>query len=325
MNKYISDWFTIIDQMSTDNTYKLAWGRAILECISFDQCEEYDSSKVIVNFLDISEKIVKYYWNQLFFFNLKQAPYKNKTVVIVKYVEELIVKYKSLKGNIPAWFNEGQEVLKESCLSFYNKKINDVSKTLHENVSHRFLNINSNKLKIYLYDKNKYGSNILFYKKDIKVIKEYAIVLSKLLNFKWAQLLEKYNFAPKISNKVSGLSDAKLKRSSLTKFKNELLKQFKDGKIIDFYTGEEVTLEDVSIDHVIPWSFMYSDDIWNLVITSKKYNSSKSNKVVVKESIEKLKLRNKELLSLVSDNFKDELSRAEKYGYVDKFYYDFRI
>lgn len=31
---YISKWLIIIEQMNNDNTYKLAWGRAILECIN---------------------------------------------------------------------------------------------------------------------------------------------------------------------------------------------------------------------------------------------------------------------------------------------------
>lgn len=36
------------------------------------------------------------------------------------------------------------------------------------------------------------------------------------------------------------------------------------NKPIDFYTGNELDMDDISVDHVIPWSFMYSDDIWNL-------------------------------------------------------------
>ena len=31
MNKYIQDWLDVIEYMNNDNTYKLAWGRAILE------------------------------------------------------------------------------------------------------------------------------------------------------------------------------------------------------------------------------------------------------------------------------------------------------
>ncbi len=33
---YIKNWLTIIEQMNNDNTYKLAWGRAAVECVYFE-------------------------------------------------------------------------------------------------------------------------------------------------------------------------------------------------------------------------------------------------------------------------------------------------
>ena len=69
---------------------------------------------------------------------------------------------------------------------------------------------------------------------------------------------------------------------------------------------------------------MYSDDIWNLVITSKSNNSSKSNKIPAVEMIEKLEQRNKILKDIVSDKYKNDLEVAEQGNYVRKFYYDSR-
>ena len=157
------------------------------------------------------------------------------------------------------------------------------------------------------------------------LLKEYGIILSKLLNYKWAQLLEKFNFCPKIANKVNGISESKLRRNSLTKYKEELLKEFHNGTIIDFYTGQILDKDDISIDHVIPWSFMYSDDIWNLVVTSKSNNSSKSNSIPNPETIEKLKQRNKKLLEIVDGKFKDDLQLSIDNNYLEKFYYECRL
>ena len=42
ISKYIDKWLDIIEKMNNDNIYKLAWGRALLECISFDKCYEED-------------------------------------------------------------------------------------------------------------------------------------------------------------------------------------------------------------------------------------------------------------------------------------------
>ena len=138
-------------------------------------------------------------------------------------------------------------------------------------------------------------------------------------------LLEKFNYAPKIANKVSSISEARLKRESLTKYKNELMKQFKDGVAKDFYSGEPLDDDDISVDHVIPWSFMYSDDIWNLVLTSKSHNSSKSNTIPPEDIIEKLKERNSQIVDLLDSKFNIEMKDAIVNNYVDKYYFECRM
>lgn len=321
INDYINDWLDIIEQMNTDNTYKLAWGRAVLECVNND---EYviDNNYAIISFDNIAYCVLKYYWNQIFFFNLKQAPYKDKEPIICKYTKEMIEEYKKVAAdNLPIWFNKASMVFHEDYLDIMIRKI---SKALSYDVCWRFKNTPNGTKNIYEYDKSQ-GNIIKIEYNHISELKEYFIVLSKLLNYKWTQLLEGFNFAPKIAKKVNGISNAKIKRNSLTKFKELLLKQFNDGKIIDFYTGEELDEKDISIDHVIPWSFMYSDDIWNLVITSKSHNSSKSNSIPTSDDIDKLKKRNMLLLEFLDGNLKEELLLAIDNDYVTKFYNECRL
>lgn len=320
---YIKDWLTIIEQMNNDNTYKLAWGRAIIECVSFD---DYDiiNNNAIINFDNISLRMLKYYWNQLFFFHLKQSPYKDKDPVICQDTIKLIDIYKKItNSSIPIWFDDALKIILKKNQKDFDKIIKHISKTLHENVCWRFKNIPNKTLDIYEYTKG--VSTIIINIDNVIVLKEYSLIISKLLNYKWAQLLEKFNYQPKISSKINGISEAKLRRNNLTKYKEELLKEFEGREIIDFYTGKPISYDDISIDHVIPWSFMYSDDIWNLVITSKSINSSKSNSIPSKEIIEKLKMRNNNLDSLLSGTFKLSMDEAIKNNYVDKFYYESRL
>lgn len=49
------------------------------------------------------------------------------------------------------------------------------------------------------------------------------------------------------------------------------------GRVRDIYTDDVLTTKDISIDHFIPWSYVASDELWNLVPTVKSVNSSKSN------------------------------------------------
>ena len=50
MNKYIQDWLDVIEYMNNDNTYKLAWGRAILENVyTLNHIEEKCETKINQN------------------------------------------------------------------------------------------------------------------------------------------------------------------------------------------------------------------------------------------------------------------------------------
>lgn len=70
---------------------------------------------------------------------------------------------------------------------------------------------------------------------------------------------------------------------------------------------------------------MYSDDIWNLVITSKSNNSKKSNKTPTDEQINKLKERNKKLLSfLKEDTYISEIKLAMEETLIERYYIDIK-
>ncbi|WP_457640556.1 HNH endonuclease domain-containing protein [Persephonella sp.] len=51
----------------------------------------------------------------------------------------------------------------------------------------------------------------------------------------------------------------------------------------DIYTNNILSLEDISIDHFLPWNFVMHDQLWNLVPTFRNVNSSKSDNLPKKE------------------------------------------
>lgn len=316
INEYINDWLSVIETMQNENTYKLAWGRSILETIG----EKEINGDIVISFDELSPKIIRYYWNQIYFFNLKQGG--NRTPEIVTTVNEMIKKFqKEHDSKIPVWYEKAEThfMLQEE---YYRKTIVRVSKTLTQDVSWRFMRSGDHELPLYVLDRKK--RTIEFTKEQAEQLKEYRYILTQLLNYRWAQLLEQFNTAPRIVSKVKGLSNAKLKRNSLTKFKNILL-EFFDENPIDFYTGKILDENDISVDHVIPWSFMYSDDLWNLVLTSKSHNSKKSNTIPTDQDIKRLKERNRELLAKSESNSVIKtIQESIDNNYVDKFYSSIR-
>ena len=319
MNSYLEKWLKVIDGMRNVNSYKLAWGRSLIELC---HASTIDDEIVVFHFDQISENFLKYFWNQTYFFKFYQGPAKTKPV-IQQITEELIGVYQTRENmTLPVWFDQAKIVfLKDK--NHYQKSLSKISQAMAHDVAWRFSIIDNENIALYIL--NLENRTVTFSHDQVQSIKDHAFVLSQLLNYRWAQLLEKFNQSPRIASKVKGMSDEQLRRSNLTKFKQALLKQFPDGLVKDFYTDEILDPNDISIDHVIPWSFMYSDDIWNLVITSKSSNSSKSNSKTTIIHIEKLKARNNAIETLVPENFKNDLKEAKDHDFVDKFYFQFKI
>lgn len=319
MDEYIKHWLRIVEGMQNDNTYKLAWGRSIVEICSF---RENVGDVIEISFVEIAEYVLKYYWNQKFFFHLAQGP-KNHTPKIQKITEELIKHYCNIEQSaLPDWFEKAKPIL-NSDPAFYRKELRKIAHTLKQDVCWRFPIVDGNTLPVY--DLDLEAMVIRLKSSEVLAIKEYNFILSQLLNYRWAQLLEKFNQSPRIVSKVKGMSEESIRRNNLTRFKESLLKEYPKGQVRDFYTGDLLEPNDCTLDHVIPWSFMYSDDIWNLVITSKRNNASKSNTIPSEEIIEKLKKRNKVLAESLNGGFRDDLEEANENDLVSKYYYSLRM
>lgn len=136
-------------------------------------------------------------------------------------------------------------------------------------------------------------------------------------------ILETFNNTPRINKKVKIMDERNVKRKSLSNFKKYL--DLENKEHICFYCNTYINDLDLSIDHVIPWSYMYSNDIWNLVYVCKRCNSIKNNRIPLENEIKKLKQRNQNLSELmkynnVKNNIYNELELAIEKDYVDKFW-----
>jgi hypothetical protein len=63
-----------------------------------------------------------------------------------------------------------------------------------------------------------------------------------------------------------------------------------------FYCAEHLPRDDIHVDHVIPWSVIHHNEIWNLVLSHSFCNESKSDNLVGSHFINKLILRNENIM-----------------------------
>jgi hypothetical protein len=77
--------------------------------------------------------------------------------------------------------------------------------------------------------------------------------------------------------------EADIQRGSLSDY-HKIWRTFgEQTQIIDVIDGQPIDMqgqEKITIDHFIPWSFIASDDVWNLTPITQTNNSSKSNKII---------------------------------------------
>jgi len=279
MDNYIKQLSDIISNGSMENTYKMSWIRSIVETCDSDP-------KEVIHFNELSPLIFKYYWNQSIFFKLRQGSNLNKRPEIQQLVEEKIEQYQKVHGTQPKTFIKVKDNIEIPV-----ERISDI---LKKDVSWRFLKVGNEKFNIYECDLKK--KNIRILRPDL--IQQYSDILYQLINYRWSQKLEDTDGSPRISKKIRGVDQENTpKRKPLKPFHKFL--DLENPSRECFITGDKIPKDKLSVDHVIPWSYIYSDDLWNLVYVDSNLNSSKNNRLPDEDTISRLEIRNKKLLKIL--------------------------
>lgn len=293
---FLDKWLHIIRNCSVDNTYKMAWAKAITE-ISLEIDYNNENESIEITLEQIANKVLKYYWEQTIYFNLIQGSNPNKPPKILSFTKELIDKYQEKVGSKkPKKFYKS--MVETVCKDDYKRTIGKIVTGLKQDVSYRFLNLGRENIEsVYRYNR---GDDKLVISKDnlLELNRNYQIVFDTI-NYRWTSILEGFNHSPRISKKIKVIDLDEVKRRPLGKFKGYIGYENQDN--ICFICGERIVGETPSIDHIIPWSYLYDDNLWNLVFTHRSCNSSKSNTIPSEETIKRLEERNIKLLNILKD------------------------
>jgi hypothetical protein len=118
-----------------------------------------------------------------------------------------------------------------------------------------------------------------------RFVVDNAPALEALANLWWAKYLERVNLlTPLVIEKVE--RDG-AKRGSLAVFLR-ILRQTDAPTCFYCSRQLETTDRSVHVDHVIPWSFMLTDPLWNLVLACAPCNLDKSDRLPDRSYLDKL-------------------------------------
>lgn len=122
---------------------------------------------------------------------------------------------------------------------------------------------------------------------------KHKIIIEKLNYYEWAHFLERVN-EESVATKLLDKIDNSSRRNNLSVYRRILYEEFESRNC--FYCGRALASGKIDVDHFIPWSFIKSDNIWNLVLSCPVCNHKKNNKLPDEEYLTDIINRNNRLL-----------------------------
>jgi len=232
-----------------------------------------DSNRVIQLSL-IGAEFTRLYWNQTVIFHLRQAAVISKEPEVIHRIRAAA---------------DGNRVrdLRDLPTPVRTRIDNEMAKILRIDVLKRFHASKPVHMPL-LFSWTSGEDFISLPQASIDFLTANSRPLETLANYWWAKYLEKVNWlAPAIIDKVE--RDG-ARRSSLTKYLR-ILRETDEHNC--FYCGRELSAASrVEVDHVLPWTFLLSNELWDLVLSCAPCNSAKSDRLPERRFVEKLALTN---------------------------------
>jgi 5-methylcytosine-specific restriction endonuclease McrA len=261
-------FISILTKGSKSNTYKFALARFLL-----DHSHKRDSS-YIVSFRDIAKKFLKYYWHQECKYRIRQN-YDPKKIPSVVQVIRQVFEEEMVDGYIPDYFENmprekiknAEEEIKKSVFGsgkksqvvprFQRLRGQPPDRNLHRHGTGDF------------YDYDIPSGQLEIKPEALSFFKNNYNVLTKAVFLEWSRFLEKINTLPRIIEKVES---EEVKRRRLAEYE----KIFCDQSDC-FYCNRRLDDLQTHVDHFIPWSYIFEDEAWNLVLACERCNLRKSD------------------------------------------------
>ena len=267
---------------SKANTYKFALARFLLD-YSKNLDEQYIKKKIvnqeqeIIPYSEIAKHFLKYYWHQECKFKIVQNHDPKKIHNVIKIIRKIFgTEY------IPDYYGEME---KKKINQAEEEIVRDVFGKGHKSqVVPRFQNMKGEPTRKLFYDYDDKG--LIVTPEALEFFHENYNILFKVVILEWAKFLEKINTLPRIISKVES---EEIRRRTLNLYKR-LFRGFSKC----FYCPNKLKEGEIHVDHFIPWSYIFEDEAWNLVLACKDCNLKKSDRLAPGNFLEDLILRNKE-------------------------------
>jgi 5-methylcytosine-specific restriction endonuclease McrA len=299
--------FTYLDDLSVIALVNKALSSSVHRTTSYkyglfksllDNLFNIDEKDFSLSFRTIFATFSETYYNLIVRWDLSQTYLNSSNISAVKTaINKFLLKYPELNSQFIPF-----DSLKSS---LQIELINDIEKKAKINVVGAFYGDTEGQL----YNFSKSAKKIWINPDIYNILLRLKNTFEKMNYFEWMKFLEKCNEPNKLYSLATKI-DSSTKRNNLELYRNFLLS---NGQHKCAYCGKEISrLENKApVDHIIPWSFVKDDKLWNLTLTCQTCNSKKSNKLPIKDYIRKTEQRNEIIMEkfknfeLVEEDFKN--------------------
>ncbi len=282
-NKDFEFYFNyILTKGRKDNTYKFALARFLLDFArDSDETDINDAiknkSKIAIKYNTIAKYFLKYYWHQECKYKIRQNPHLEKPPLIIQIIHKIFG-----KNYIP-------DIFKRMPQDKIKKAESEITKKCFSEVIPRFQIIHEGRKfsgKTIFYEHSGLDHEIHIIPEALHLLKENYTFLLKAVLFEWAKFLEKLNSGlPKL---ISKIENEEIKRASLAEYRKILELYFKNC----FYCNKKLEGQEIHVDHFIPWSYVFEDELWNFVLSCGVCNCEKLDSLASKNYLDKIIERN---------------------------------
>lgn len=276
----------ILDRGAKDGTYKFALARALIEL-----CSERGAGppkQYVIPYRKLAERFLQYYWRQECVFHIRQNFQGKPEARAIKPIRDKWGS-KSIRDDFDRLDAKDRE---EVC----GQILRDVFGSARSRkgiVVPRFQRIKvgpcTEEIQMfYKWDDDKGQITVRGVACDF--FRSHRQILQSAVTHKWAKYLEKTNGGlPSLIAKIECVGGLPARNPARMKRAKQIM--YRDG-VECFYCRCRLDRRAMQLDHVIPWSFIFDDPLWNLVPACAACNSRKCNALPGADAYERLVRRN---------------------------------
>jgi hypothetical protein len=280
VDQYISALYEIVTRGRNANSYKFALCRALARLAPTTDEESPKISKY-----DLSPLFVEYYWPLEIKYHIRQSIDPDKDPVVMKLIRQL-----ANAGTIT--HGEALNDFQRRAPGAHKRLLAEVAKEAFDDVIPRFHAVHGAQIEPAIFT---FAGRVGNAGNTVELTnggRQFLIAYKKLVDYiavsGWVRFTEGFTSAPRLHDKIAGTN---LRRGTVSHWRN-LLMAMQNGRC--FY-DESHDMASPEVDHVLPWSFVLEDRTWNLVLSCRKCNNEKRDRLTDTVALGRLCARNDQI------------------------------